>query len=121
MGLNTFLLATPMIVQDTVAAQETTNTMLQGASMVVLLVSVAGWFVAWRFFRIEKEGKKYFFLNLVIALAYLPFLFIHFLKCYAQNFETGKEHYLFVFFLHAVILLFWSLGFYGRNKQEESF
>jgi hypothetical protein len=118
--LKLFLLQAPA-VRDSLAEKEMSETLVQGASMVVMTVSLAAWFVAWRFFKIERNGKKYFFINAALAVIYLPFLVVHFFRCYAADFQTGTEHYLMFFFLHSLILVFWSLGFYGRHKTEEPF
>jgi 4-amino-4-deoxy-L-arabinose transferase-like glycosyltransferase len=115
------LLQAPIIVRDTIAAKQTSEALVQSASAIIFLMSIAGWIASYKFFKDGKDGKKYFFLNALIALIYLPFLVKHFFYCYKTNFSTGTEHYLLFFFLHAVILLFWSLGFYGKNKEEDPF
>lgn len=114
-----FLLKVP--VQSPEEAKETADMLVQGSAVVILTFSVIAWFVAWRYFRIEPRGKKYFLIHAAIAVIYLPFLIRFFFRCYDMNFSTGKEHYLLLFFVHSALLLFSSLAFYGRNKQEESY
>ncbi|MFN6036912.1 MAG: hypothetical protein ACK452_00465 [Bacteroidota bacterium] len=116
-----YLLQYVKSAQDSLGGKETANSLVQAASTALLAVSLGAWIVAWRFFRIEKKGKKYFFLNLGLALIYLPFLTWHFFNCYDLNFETGTEHYLMLFFFHSAILVFWSIGFNSKNKIEEGY
>lgn len=118
--LKHYLLAAPAL-RDSLGGKEFADTLLQGSSVVLLTVSLAAWFVAWRFFKIEKQGRRYYFANAGIALLYLPFLVWHFFRCYAADFKTGKEHYLLFFLVHSTVVVFWSLGFYGKNKEEEAF
>ncbi len=117
--MSLYLLIKPLM--DPAEEKETSNLLAQGSAITILVMSVLAWFVAWRFLKIEPKGKKIYFINLVIALMYLPFLVRFFFISYAMNFHTGKEHYLMIFFVHSAIFLFISVGFYGRHKQEESF
>ena len=112
-------LALPPAARDSLGGKAASDALAQGAGSILLIVALAAWIIAWRFFRIEKQGKKYFLYNFFFALAYLPFLSWHFFRCYEKSFTTGTEHYLFFFFLHSVVVLFWSLGFNGRNRKEE--
>ncbi len=114
-----FFLSVSVAARDSLGGKAASDALAQGAGSILLLVSVVAWFVAWRLFKIETKGRKYFFYNLIAAVIYLPFLGFHFYRCYQYNFETGTEHYLMVFFIHSAALLFWSVGFNGRNKQEE--
>jgi hypothetical protein len=108
-------------VRDSLGGQETATSLVQAASSVLLIVSLSAWFVAWRFFKIEKKGKKYFLINLGLAIVYLPFLVMHFFNCYSLGFETGTEHYLMLFFIHSAIVVFWSVGYNSKNKVEEGY
>jgi hypothetical protein len=114
-------LSVSVAARDSLGGKAASDALAQGAGSILLLVSFVAWFVAWRLFKIEIQGRKYFFYNLAAAVIYLPFLGYHFYNCYQLNFTTGTEHYLMLFFLHAVVVLFWSIGFNGRNRQEESY
>ena len=117
----TYLLQYVRSAQDSLGGQATATSLVQTASTALLIVSVAAWIVAWKFFKIETKGKKYFWVNSGIALVYLPFVTWHFFNCYALNFETGTEHYLLLFFFHSAIVVFWSIGFNAKNKIEEGY
>ena len=116
--LNLILLGIPPASRDSLGGQETADTMIQGASLVILFVSLASWYVGWRLFKIEREGKIIWFCNFILAVMYVPFLVVHFFNCWEQQFRTGKEHYLMLFFVHALVLVLWSLGFNGRRRQD---
>lgn len=118
--MDLFLLAGPPI-RNMAEEKETADMMVQGAAIFIMVVSVVAWFVAWRFYSVGQRGKLYYFINAGLAVCYLPFLVLFYIKCYEGNFSTGKEHYLLAFFLHSTIVVFWALGYYGKHKEEEAF
>lgn len=119
--MNLYFLSVSVAARDSLGGKAASDALAQGAGSILLLVSFVAWFVAWKMFKIEAKGRKYFTYNFIAAVIYLPFLGFHFYRCYQNNFTTGTEHYLMLFFVHAVVLLFWSVGYNGRNRQEESY